>query len=52
MNIAKGGDVKTEYVKMPPGPIEDVTQKVYADGQGLVVEHPFKWSVKMCPSMI
>jgi mannose-1-phosphate guanylyltransferase len=44
MNIAKGGDVKTEYVKMPPGPIEDVTQKVYADGQGLVVEHPFKWT--------
>lgn len=42
-NIAQGADVKTEFVKMPPGPIEDVTQQVYADGGALVVELPFKW---------
>ena len=44
MNIVNGGDVRTEYVKMPPGPIEDVTQQVYAAGEALVVELPFKWA--------
>jgi mannose-1-phosphate guanylyltransferase len=44
MNIANGGDVKTEYLKMPPGPLEDVTQKVHAAGESLVIELPFKWS--------
>jgi mannose-1-phosphate guanylyltransferase len=44
MNIVNGGDIKTEYCKMPPGPIEDVTQQVYADGESLVVELPFKWT--------
>jgi len=44
MNIINGGDLETEYVKMPPGPLEDVTQQVYADGNALVVEHPFKWT--------
>jgi mannose-1-phosphate guanylyltransferase len=43
MNIVKGADIKTEYAKMAPGPIEDVTQKVYEAGEGLVVELPFKW---------
>ena len=43
MNIAGGGDVKVEYAKMPPGPLEDVTQQVHAAGESLVVEHPFKW---------
>lgn len=44
MNIVNGADVKTEYVKMPEGPIEDVTQKVHAAGESLVVELPFKWT--------
>jgi len=43
MNIVNGADVAIEYVKMPPGPIEDVTQKVYEAGEALVVEIPFKW---------
>jgi mannose-1-phosphate guanylyltransferase len=43
MNIVNGGDVKTEFIKMPLGPIEDVTEKVYAAGEALVVEVPFKW---------
>lgn len=44
MNIVNGGDIKTEYLSMPPGPIEDVTQQVYAAGEALVVELPFKWT--------
>jgi len=44
MNIVGGADIKTEYLKMPPGPIEDVTQKVYTAGEALVVELPFKWT--------
>lgn len=43
-NIVNGADIKTEFVKMPPGPLEDVTQQVYADGGALVVEHPFRWT--------
>ncbi|EKD62661.1 MAG: mannose-1-phosphate guanylyltransferase [uncultured bacterium] len=43
MNIVNGQDIKTEFVKMPPGPIEDVTAQVYAAGESLVVELPFKW---------
>lgn len=43
MNMVNGADIKSEYVKMPPGPIEDVTQQVFADGGALVVELPFKW---------
>lgn len=42
-NISEGKDIATEYVKMEPGPIEDVTQKVYEAGEALVVELPFKW---------
>lgn len=43
MNIVDGKDVKEEYGKMPPGPIEDVTQEVYKNGEALIVELPFKW---------
>lgn len=43
MNIVNGADVKVEYGKMPPGPIEDVTQKVHEAGESLVVELPFRW---------
>jgi mannose-1-phosphate guanylyltransferase len=43
MNYVNGADLKTEYLKMPPGPIEDVTQQVHAAGDSLVVELPFKW---------
>lgn len=41
MNIANGGDVATEYAKMPKGPIEEVTK--FEMEEGLVVEHAFKW---------
>lgn len=43
MNIINGGDLKEEYAKMPPGPLEDVTQQVYESGNALVVELPFNW---------
>lgn len=43
MNIAKGEDLATEYAKLEPGPIEDVTQKVHAAGESIVIELPFKW---------
>lgn len=43
MEIVNGKEVREEYLKMPPGPIEDVTQKVYEAGEALVVELPFKW---------
>ncbi|TSC88358.1 MAG: Mannose-1-phosphate guanylyltransferase [Microgenomates group bacterium Gr01-1014_16] len=42
-NIINGSDVKTEYAKMAPGPIEEVTEQVHARGESLVVELPFKW---------
>src|SRR3989338_1814476 len=29
---------------MPPGMIEDVTQKMFDSGEALVVEVPFKWN--------
>lgn len=41
--IVKGANVTDEYAKMEPGPIEDVTQKVYEAGDAMVVELPFKW---------
>lgn len=44
MNIVNGADIKTEFAKMPVGPIEDVTQQVHADGESLVVEIPFTWT--------
>ncbi len=42
-NYINGADLKIEYKRMPPGPIEDVTQKVHENGESLVVELPFKW---------
>lgn len=44
INIVNGQDIKTEYSKMAPGPIEEVTQNVHAMGESLVVELPFKWT--------
>ncbi len=44
MNIVGGADVNAEYVKMPAGPLEDVTQQVYADGGAMVIELPFTWT--------
>jgi mannose-1-phosphate guanylyltransferase len=41
--IAQGGDVATEYAKMPKGAIEDVTKTVYKNHEALVVELPFHW---------
>jgi mannose-1-phosphate guanylyltransferase len=41
MNYVNGADLNVEYAKMPKGPIEDVTQKVF--DQALVVELPFNW---------
>lgn len=43
MAIAEGGNEEYEYSKMAKGPIEDVTQLVYAAGEALVVELPFRW---------
>lgn len=43
LNISEGKDIALEYVKLEPGPIEDVTQKVYEAGEAVVVELPFKW---------
>ena len=44
MNFVNGADLATEYLKMPPGPLEDVTQQVHKNGESLVVELPFKWT--------
>lgn len=43
MNYVNGADLAGEYAAMPKGPIEDVTQLVYAAGEALVVELPFSW---------
>ena len=43
MNYVNGSDLKIEYPKLPPGPLEDITQQVHANGESLVVELPFKW---------
>lgn len=43
-NYINGGDLLTEFAKMPAGPLEDVTQKVHEAGESLVVELPFKWT--------
>lgn len=44
MNIISGQDLKTEFSKMPSGPLEDVTQNVHMAGESLVIELPFKWT--------
>ena len=43
MEFINGGDLYKVYSKMPPGPIEDVTQKVHSAGESLVVQLPFDW---------
>jgi mannose-1-phosphate guanylyltransferase len=44
MNIAKGAAVAEEYIKMPKGAIEEITQQVHAKGESLVIELPFEWT--------
>lgn len=44
MNYINGADINIEYLKMPVGPLEDVTQKVHEAGESLVVELPFEWN--------
>lgn len=43
MNYINGAELSAEYLKMPAGPLEEVTQLVYAAGEALVVELPFEW---------
>jgi mannose-1-phosphate guanylyltransferase len=43
MNIVNGGDIPTEYAKMPKAGIEDVTKQVYIEGGAMVAELPFEW---------
>ncbi len=43
LNIVNGKDLNEEFIKMPPGPLEDVTQQVHAAHESLVVELPFSW---------
>ena len=44
MSYINGAELNTEYLKMPAGPLEDVTQKVHEAGESLVVELPFEWN--------
>lgn len=44
MNIISGSEINMEFVKMPMGPLEDVTQKVHEAGESVVVELPFVWN--------
>ncbi len=43
MNIVNGGDIPSEYAKMPKAGIEEVTKLVYVNGEALVAELPFEW---------
>jgi len=43
IEISKGGDVPTEYTKMPKGAIEEVTKQVYVNGGAVVAQLPFNW---------
>ena len=43
VNISQGGDVPTEYAKMPKGAIEEVTKQVYKNGGAVVAQLPFNW---------
>jgi mannose-1-phosphate guanylyltransferase len=40
--IANGANPVEEYAKMPKGPIEDVTQNAFNNGEALVVELPYE----------
>jgi len=44
MKIANVADVSQEYIKMPKGAIEEITEKVHAKGNSLVIELPFVWT--------
>jgi len=44
LSITKGGDITTEYAKMPKGAIEEITKQVHAKGNSLVIELPFEWT--------
>lgn len=43
MAIANGGDVNSEFVKMPKDQIEVVTRLSHKDGRSLVIENNFEW---------
>lgn len=43
MKIIEGAEVVEQYALMPKGPIEEVTQNAYNNGEALVVELPFEW---------
>jgi len=43
MAIVGGGEIVSEYAKMPKGAIEEITKQVYVNGDALVVELPFEW---------
>lgn len=43
MNIVEGGEVTSEYAKMPKGAIEEVTKQLYLSGEAMVAELPFEW---------
>ncbi len=43
MKIIGGGDIVTEYAKMPKGAIEEVTRELYKKGEAMVAELPFEW---------
>ncbi|MBU1117990.1 hypothetical protein KKD37_03440 [Patescibacteria group bacterium] len=43
MAIVGGGEIVSEYAKMPKGAIEEITKQVYINGDALVVELPFEW---------
>ncbi len=43
INIIGGGDIVTEYAKMPKGAIEEVTKELYKKGEAMVAELPFEW---------
>ena len=43
MNIVGGGEIVTEYAKMPKGAIEEVTKELYKKGEAVVTELPFEW---------
>ncbi len=43
MNIVNGGDIPSEYAKMPKAGIEEVTKEAYVSGGAMVAELPFEW---------
>ncbi len=43
MNIVNGGDIVTEYAKMPKGAIEEVTRELYKKREAMVAQLPFEW---------